>query len=158
MWKSNLLQQYEYPFLSVESFYRNSSTWTQGRKVKMEAKLSHGQMRFSLPRRRSWASFTRPRTSAWKASCTWLTIKTAFLAFKLTFKLKCLWNEKLRYWNKGVFERPLKVKENGVFLFVISHIIPEIFTIFVLCKLGTDDVIRCDSMEVKTQSREYLCK
>ena len=57
----------------------------------------------------------------------------------------------------GVFERPLKVK-NGVFIFVISHIVPEIFTIFVLCKLGTDDVIRCDSMEVKTQSREYLCK
>ena len=25
---------------------------------------------------------------------------------------------------------------------------------FVLCKLGTDDVIRCDNMEVKTQNRE----
>ena len=48
--------------------------------------------------------------------------------------------------------------KNGVFIFVISHIVPEIFTIFVLCKLGTDDVIRCDSMEVETQSREYLCK
>ena len=58
----------------------------------------------------------------------------------------------------GVFERPLKVKKNGVFIFVISHIVPEIFTIFVLCKLVTDDVIRCVSMEVKTQSREYLCK
>ena len=46
------------------------------------------------------------------------------------------------------------MKNNGVFIFVISHIVPEIFTIFVLCKLGTDDVIRCDSMEVKTQSRE----
>ena len=72
--------------------------------------------------------------------------------------LKCLWNEKLRYWKIGLFERPLKVKKNGVFLFVISHIVPEIFKIFVLCKLGTDDVIRCDSMEVKTQNREYLCK
>ena len=51
----------------------------------------------------------------------------------------------------GVFERPLKVKKNGVSIFVISHIVPEIFTIFVLCKLGTDDVIRCDSMEVKLQ-------
>ena len=50
------------------------------------------------------------------------------------------------------------LSKNGVFIFVISHIIPEIFTIFVLCKLGTDDVIRCDSMEVETQSREYLCK
>ena len=58
----------------------------------------------------------------------------------------------------GVFERPLKVKKNGIFIFVISHIVPEIFTIFVLCKLGTDDVIRCDSMEVKTQNREYFCK
>ena len=41
------------------------------------------------------------------------------------------------------------MKKNGVFLFVISHIVPEIFKIFVLCKLDTDDVIRCDSMEVK---------
>ena len=41
------------------------------------------------------------------------------------------------------------MKKNGVFIFVISHIVPEIFTIFVFCKLGTDDVIRCDSMEVK---------
>ena len=54
--------------------------------------------------------------------------------------------------------RPLKVKKNGVFLFVISHLVPEIFKIFVLCNLGTDDVIRCDNMEVKTQNREYLCK
>ena len=43
------------------------------------------------------------------------------------------------------------MKKNGVFLFVISHLVPEIFKIFVLCKLGTDDVIRCDNMEVKTQ-------
>ena len=48
------------------------------------------------------------------------------------------------------------MKKNGVFLFVISHLVPEIFKIFVLCKLGTDDVIRCDNMEVKTQNREYL--
>ena len=47
------------------------------------------------------------------------------------------------------------MKKNGVYIFVISHIVPEIFTIFVLCKLGTDDVIRCDSMEVKTQNRGY---
>ena len=46
------------------------------------------------------------------------------------------------------------MKKNGVFLFVISHLVPEIFKIFVLCKLGTDDVIRCDNME----SREHLCK
>ena len=48
----------------------------------------------------------------------------------------------------GKFERPLKGKKNGVFLFVISHLVPEIFKIFVLCKLGTDDFIRCDNMEV----------
>ena len=50
------------------------------------------------------------------------------------------------------------MKKNGVFLFVISHLIPEIFNIFLLCKLRTDDVIRCVNMEVKTQNREYLCK
>ena len=50
------------------------------------------------------------------------------------------------------------MKKNFVFLFVISHLIPEIFKIFILCKLGVDDVIRCDDMEVKTQNREYLCK
>ena len=33
------------------------------------------------------------------------------------------------------------MKKNGVFLFVISHLVPEIFKIFVLCKIGTDDVI-----------------
>ena len=48
------------------------------------------------------------------------------------------------------------MKKNGVFLFVISHLVPEIFKIFVLCKLGTDDVISCYNMEVKTQNREYL--
>ena len=52
----------------------------------------------------------------------------------------------------GKFERPLKVKKNGVFRFIISHLVAEIFKIFVLCKLGTDDVIRCDNMEVKTQN------
>ena len=46
------------------------------------------------------------------------------------------------------------MEKNGVFLFVISHLVPEIFKIFVLCKLGTDDFIRCDIMEVKTQNRE----
>ena len=50
------------------------------------------------------------------------------------------------------------MKKNGVFLFVISPLDPEIFKIFVFCKLGTDDAIRCDNMEVKTQSREYLGK
>ena len=50
------------------------------------------------------------------------------------------------------------MKKNGVFLFVISPLVPEIFKIFVSRKLGTDDVVRCDSMEVKTQNREYLCK
>ena len=48
--------------------------------------------------------------------------------------------------------------KNGVFLFLISHLVLEIFKIFVLCKLGTDDIIRYDNMEVKTQNREYLCK
>ena len=50
------------------------------------------------------------------------------------------------------------MKKNGIFLFVMSPLVPEIFKIFALCKLGTDDVVRCDSMGVKAQSREYLCK
>ena len=51
------------------------------------------------------------------------------------------------------------MKKNGIFLFVISPLVPEIFKIFfLLCKLGTDDDIRCDNMEVKTQNRKYLCK
>ena len=50
------------------------------------------------------------------------------------------------------------MKKNDVFLFAISPLVPEIFKIFGLCKSGTDDVIRCDSMEVKTQNREHLCK
>ena len=45
----------------------------------------------------------------------------------------------------------MKLKKNGVFLFVISHLIshlvPEILKIFVVCKLGTDGVIRCDNRE-----------
>ena len=41
------------------------------------------------------------------------------------------------------------MKKNGVFLFVIFHLVPEIFKIFVICKLGTDDIIRCDNVEVK---------
>ena len=50
------------------------------------------------------------------------------------------------------------MKKNGVFHFVISHSVPEIFKIFVSCKLRTDDFIRCDNIEVKTQNKEYLCK
>ena len=54
--------------------------------------------------------------------------------------------------------KAFKSEEELCFLFVISHLIPEIFKIFLLCKLGTGDIIRCDNKEVKTQSREYLCK
>ena len=35
--------------------------------------------------------------------------------------------------------------KNDISLFVTSPLVPEIFKIFVLCKLGTDDVIRCDN-------------
>ena len=43
---------------------------------------------------------------------------------------------------------------DGVLPFLISHLVPDIFKILVLCKLGTDDVITCDIMEVQTQNRE----
>ena len=45
------------------------------------------------------------------------------------------------------------MKRNGVFLFVISHLVPEIIRIFVLCKLGTDDVIRRVNIEVYISPR-----
>ena len=45
------------------------------------------------------------------------------------------------------------MKKHGVFLFVICHLVPEIFKIFAICKIDTDDVIRCDNMEVKAQNR-----
>ena len=48
------------------------------------------------------------------------------------------------------------MKKNGVFLFVMSHFVPEISKIFVLCRLGADDVIKCDNMKVKTQNRDYF--
>ena len=48
------------------------------------------------------------------------------------------------------------MKKNGVFLFVISHLVPEIFKIFVLCKLGTDDVIRCDNMDLSKHKIENI--
>ena len=41
------------------------------------------------------------------------------------------------------------MKKKGVFLFVISHLVPQIFKIFVLCKLGTDEVMRSDKMKSK---------
>ena len=48
-----------------------------------------------------------------------------------------------------------------MFFFVIPHLVPEIFKIIVLCKLGTDDVIRCDNMEVKVTANLFgleFCK
>ena len=39
------------------------------------------------------------------------------------------------------------------FFFVISHLVPEIFKIFVLCKLGTDDVKRCDNKLWKSKHK-----
>ena len=46
------------------------------------------------------------------------------------------------------------MKKNGVFLFVISHLIPEVFKIFVLCKLGTDDVERCENISGRNDANE----
>ena len=62
-------------------------------------------------------------------------------------------NARRFYSSKGnpLDGKGLKGKKNGVVLFVVSHLVPEIFKIAVLCKLGTNDVIRCDNMEVKTR-------
>ena len=61
------------------------------------------------------------------------------LMYNNIIKVPMKW--KIELLKKGLFERPLKVKKNGIFLFVISPLVPEIFKNFVLCKLGTDDVI-----------------
>ena len=43
-----------------------------------------------------------------------------------------------------LFKRPFNAKKDGVFLFVISSFIPEIFRFRHICKLGTDNVTRCE--------------
>ena len=48
------------------------------------------------------------------------------------------------------------MKKNAFFPVVTSHLVPEKFKICVLCKLGTDDVIRCDNMEVKKHKIENI--
>ena len=50
------------------------------------------------------------------------------------------------------------MKKNGVFIFVISHIVPEIFKIFVLCKLGTDNVIRQEPITRSVQLPYSVCE
>ena len=44
------------------------------------------------------------------------------------------------------FERPFKMKKGGVFLFVISSLVPEIFTVLYDANYITDDVINFDSI------------
>ena len=43
--------------------------------------------------------------------------------------------------NNSLFERPFKVKKNGVFLFGISFFVLEIFTFLCYANEGSDDVI-----------------
>ena len=44
------------------------------------------------------------------------------------------------------------MKKNGVFLFVISHLVPEILKIFILCKLGTDGFVGARTIGCSIQS------
>ena len=44
----------------------------------------------------------------------------------------------------SLFEGPFKTKKNGVFLFLIYFVLPEIFKFFLLCKLDIDDVTSCE--------------
>ena len=50
--------------------------------------------------------------------------------------------------NNSLFERPFKVKKNGVFLFGISFFVLEIFTFLCYANEGSDDVI--DRSTLKT--------
>ena len=105
----------------------------------LESKRGSGHFVFNLNFRTFWLNgdgSTTTLTCAFKVPMKW---KIEVL------KIRCIW-------------KTFKSEEEWYFHFFISHIVPEIFTIFVLCKLGTDDVIRCDSMKVKTQNREYFCK
>ena len=43
--------------------------------------------------------------------------------------------------NNSLFERPFKVKKNGVFLFGISFFVLEIFRFLYYANEGSDDVI-----------------
>ena len=43
-----------------------------------------------------------------------------------------------------LFKRPFKAKKDGVYLFVISSFLPEIFKFLLICKLGTEDVTGCE--------------
>ena len=48
---------------------------------------------------------------------------------------------------------PFKTRKNGVFSFLLSSSLPEIFKFSRLCKLGTDDVTRCVCGNQNTKAR-----
>ena len=51
--------------------------------------------------------------------------------------------------NNALFERPFKVKKNGVFLFGISFFVLEIFTFLYYANEGSDDVIDRSTKTIK---------
>ena len=51
--------------------------------------------------------------------------------------------------NNSLFERPFKVKKNGVFLFGISFFVLEIFTFWYYANEGRDDVINRSTKTIK---------
>ena len=51
--------------------------------------------------------------------------------------------------NNSLFERPFKVKKNGVFLFEISFFVLEIFTFLYYANEGSDDVIDRSAKTIK---------
>jgi len=53
------------------------------------------------------------------------------------------------------YERPFKVKKDGVFLFLMSFIVPEILTILYYADWIADDVMGLTVIGVKTQNRWY---
>ena len=51
--------------------------------------------------------------------------------------------------NNTLFERPFKVKKNGVFLFGISFFVLEIFRFLYYANEGSDDVIDRSTKTIK---------
>ena len=57
-----------------------------------------------------------------------------------------------------LFERPLKIQKNGVFLFEKSFFVPEILSFLYYANQIIDDVIRFATKNDKILNKKYLLK
>ena len=81
---------------------------------------------------------------------------TIEILFPDPFKVPMKW--KIELLKNRLIWKAFKSEEEWHFPFChISSCSRDIQDFCINCKLGTDDIIRCVNMEVKTQNREYLC-